>query len=112
MLLRRSQRVTYRRRLLLLRRDAERRRRGEPSRPRARDLLNSRPMVEDMDRANDFIAAWLTVSLREDRRRVVVDDCPLARPKDAPETRRLPLPLSERAANWSLKWLLRPRSAS
>ena len=75
LLLRRSQRVSYRRRLLLLlRRDAERRRRGEPSRPRARDLLNSRPIVEDMDRANDFIAAWLTVSLREDRRRVVVDD--------------------------------------
>ena len=70
-LLRRSQRVSYRR---LLRRDEERRRRGEPSRLRARGLLNSRPMVADIDRANDFIAAWLTVLLREDRRRVVVDN--------------------------------------
>ena len=56
--------------------------------PRAMDLLSSRPMVVDMERAKDFIAAWLIVSLREGRRR---DRLLLLDEPD--EARRLPLVL-------------------
>jgi hypothetical protein len=52
--------------------------------PLAMDLLSSRPMVEDMERAKDFTAASLMLSLREERRRWLEDD---------PDTRRLPPPL-------------------
>lgn len=52
------------------------------------DLLSSRPIVEDMERAKDFIAASLMLSLRDERRWGRDDEEP---PEE--ETRRLPPPL-------------------
>ena len=60
-----------------------------PKMPRAMDLLSSRPMVVDMERAKDFIAASLIVSLREERRR----DRLLLLLDEPEEARRLPLVL-------------------
>ena len=63
------------------------RRRRVPNMPLAMDLLSSRPMVEDIERAKDFIAASVMVSERDDRRREPFEV------EDRDPTRWLPPPL-------------------